>query len=289
MQQTILITGATSGLGRHAALYLAARDFRVIAAGRRVPALESLRAESGDRIETIVLDVCDAQSIAAAKQRVDVITAGEGLDVLVNNAGYGQLGPLEMISDGDLRKQFDTNVFGLMAVTRAFLPAMRERGRGRVLNVSSVGGRLTFPFGGAYHATKYAVEAMSDALRRELRGFGIDVVLIEPGAIRTEFSDVAMDTVPGLGDSASPYAPLLEKADKIKATTDRYSGKPISVSKAIYRAITARRPKARYVAPAVNSAMIWLFTRAMPTRWADRLMLRLLGLPPAVQKLAAAN
>ena len=292
--QTVLITGATAGLGRHAALHLARKGHRVIATGRREDALASLREEAeGTELETLVLDVNDAESIAAAAAEIARRTDGRGLDALVNNAGYGQMGPLELVSDQELRAQFDTNVFGLMAVTRAFLPAMRARGRGRIVNVSSVGGQVTFPFGGAYHATKYAVEALSDALRKELRIFGIDVVLIEPGPIRSEFSERAMSTLVRQVEIDSPYAPMLARADDIRAQTDKMSAGPEVVSRAIERAVTSRRPGTRYMVP-FSSRFITGFLRLLPTRVADWLMLRAMGvrrgsLPAPEPRLASGT
>src|SRR5690349_19373839 len=162
---TILITGATSGIGRHAALALSRAGHRVLAGGRRADALAELVRESGGAIAPVVLDVDDPGSIAAAVDEVDRLTAGAGVDVLINNAGYATVGALIELSDAALRAQFTTNVFGLMAVTRAFVPAMVARGRGRVINISSVSGRIPAPVLGAYHASKYAVEALSDALR----------------------------------------------------------------------------------------------------------------------------
>lgn len=278
--QNVLITGATTGIGRHAALHLARRGHRVFASGRKADALASLRAEAereGLKLETLTLDVTQPASILAAVATIDERTAGGGIDVLVNNAGYGQFGPLEVISEADLRKQFETNVFGLLATTRAFLPGMRERGHGKVLNISSVGGRVTFPMGGAYHATKYAVEAMSDALRRELAPFNVDVVVIEPGAIATEFSDRAMDTVNPYLDERSPYAKFFERAQAFKARADKMSKGPEVISKAIAKAIEARRPRARYVAPFSAKLMLVLLTR-LPTRLVDWLMLRVFGM-----------
>ena len=277
--QTILITGATAGLGRHAALHLAKKGHRVIATGRRADALAKLEKDAaGTALSTLVLDVNDAASIDAAVAEVDRRTAGEGLDVLVNNAGYGQMGPLELVSDDELRRQFDTNVFGLMAVTRAFLPKMRERGHGRILNVSSIGGHVTFPFGGAYHASKYAVEALSDALRKELRIFGIDVVLIEPGPIQSEFADRALGTLARQVDVDSPYAPMLARAEEIKTKTDKMSAGPEVVSRAIERAIVSRRPRTRYMIPFSARLMVTMLVRMIPTRLADWLMLRMMGM-----------
>jgi short-subunit dehydrogenase len=276
--KTILITGATKGIGRHAALYLARKGHRVIATGRDEAALATLRDEAqGTTLETLRLDVTDAASIAAAKAEVDRRTDGRGLDALVNNAGYGIAVPLEMIDDADLRAQFDTNVFGLVAVTRAFLPQMRERGEGRVVNVSSVGGRITLPFFGAYNATKYAVESMSDALRLEMAPFGVHVVLIEPGVIESEFSKTSFDLLGKYRASASPYSFVLERAERIKQQSDATAVGPECVARAMERAITARRPAARYVAPARTRALLAM-KALLPTRWMDAMMGAIVGL-----------
>ncbi len=273
---TILITGATAGIGRHAALYFAGRGYRVIASGRNEKALEALRAEASG-LETVRLDVTDSASIAEAAAQIDRLTAGQGVDVLINNAGYGLGGAMAEITDEDLRAQFETNVFGLMAVTRAFLPAMRRRGSGRILNVSSVGGRVTFPLFGAYHGTKYAVEAMSDALRMELRPFGIKVVLIEPGPIKTEFSQRSFDLVSRYDKPGSPYAPVYAKAGQIKAMADKQSVSPEKVARVMERAIRRRSPRARYVAPFSSSLMLGVLSR-LPTGFRDWLMTKILGL-----------
>jgi short-subunit dehydrogenase len=275
---TILVTGATAGIGRHLALHLAEKGHRVIATGRKEAALAELKKDAkGTRLETVVLDVTSADSIAAAKARVDEITGGEGLDALVNNAGYGLVGPLSEISDEDLRAQFDTNVFGLMAVTRAFLPQMRERGAGRIVNVGSMGGRITFPFMGAYHATKYALEAMSDALRNELAPFGISVSLIEPGVIKTEFNNRAMGELSKYDVPGSPYAAVFSHADKMRAQFESTGVGPEVTSEAIEHAIVARRPRPRYVVPfRVN--FVLAFFRIFPTRWMDAILRGLSGL-----------
>ncbi len=275
--QTILITGATSGIGRHAALHLAKKGHRVIATGRNEKALAELKARAGAPLETLRLDVTDAASIEQAKAEVDERTGGVGLDVLVNNAGYGTLGPTELITDADMRAQYDVNVFGLMAVTRAFLPAMRARGRGRIVNVSSLGGRTTLPLFGVYNSTKYAVESLSDALRMELAPFGIDVSLIEPGVIDTGFGDRSMLEVAKYRHADSPYAPVLDRAEELRKMTDRTAVGPACISRAIERAATARWPKARYVAP-LRARFMVAFLIALPTRWADFIMRQLVGL-----------
>jgi NAD(P)-dependent dehydrogenase (short-subunit alcohol dehydrogenase family) len=274
---TILITGATSGIGRHAALHLARQGHRVIATGRNAAALEHLKSEAnGTALETLMLDVTDATSVAAARASVDQRTGGRGLDVLVNNAGYGVLGPTEMISEADMRAQYETNVFGLMAVTRAFLPQMRERGEGRIINVSSLGGRFTLPLFGVYNSTKYAVESLSDAMRVELRPFGVQVSLIEPGVIDTGFTDRSMHEASKYRQADSPYAPVLDRADEMRKVSDRTAVGPACISRAIERAATARRPRARYVAP-FRAGFAIGFLRALPERWADALLALAVG------------
>jgi NAD(P)-dependent dehydrogenase (short-subunit alcohol dehydrogenase family) len=279
--KTILITGATSGIGRHAALHLTGSGHHVIATGRNEAKLAELAGEAAGTHLTIVrLDVTDQDSIAAAREQVDRITGGSGVDVLINNAGFGVTGPLAEIDDGDLRRQFDTNVFGLMAVTRAFLPQMQQRRSGRILNVSSVGGRMSFPFMGAYTATKHALEAMSDALRYELSPFGIDVVLIEPGVINTGFGDRAMETIGKYGRRPdSPYAPVYARADELQKLTESIGVDPIVISRVIDRAIRARRPRARYVAP-FRSYLGLAVGSLLPTRVTDWAIRRLAGLTP---------
>lgn len=271
----VLITGATAGIGRDVALTLAKRGYRVYATGRREDALAELRASGGGaNLVAFALDVTDPASIAAAAARIDVETDGQGVDVLINNAGYGQMGPIEGVSDALVRKQYETNVFGLLNVTRAFVPKMRARGAGRVINVSSVGGRFTAPFMGVYTSTKYAVESLSDALRIELSAFGVDVVLIEPGYIRTNFGDTSMA---GLSEAmvGTPWAHLLDRASTVMARFDATGSAPSVVSTAILKAIEARRPRARYFAP--GWAGLGLVVNWLPTRLADWTIRKALG------------
>ena len=270
--QVVLITGATAGIGRTTALHLAAQGYHVIATGRRVAELEALRKDAPGTLSTAVLDVTSAASIAAAVAEVDRLTDGHGVDVLVNNAGFGLAGPLTEIDDAALRRQYDTNVFGLMAVTRAFVPKMRARGRGRIINVSSMGGKMTLPFFGAYNSTKYAVESLSDALRMELHAFGIDVVLIEPGAIHTNFGDTAMSPVAQFQDTA--YAAALAKAEVLRKRMEATAVGPQVIARAIHKAIRRRRPAARYVAPWFGNVILGLLALT-PTRVQDAAMRRL--------------
>lgn len=274
----VLITGATAGIGRMTALHLAKHGHHVIATGRKQAELAKLQVEAaplvatsaGGRLDTLLLDVTSLASITTAAADVDTLTGGRGLDVLVNNAGFGVLGPTSEVSDSEMRRQYETNVFGLMNVTRAFLPKMMERRAGRIINVSSVGGRITMPYFGVYNSTKYAVESLSDALRYELRPFNVDVVLIEPGIIRTNFEATA---VADLGTYAqTAYGKAIARYEQMSKTADRFASDPIIIAKAIQRAVETKRPSARYVAPFSTNAVIW-FSRLFPTRvwdWAMR-------------------
>jgi len=302
--KTILITGATAGIGRHASLELVRQGHHVIATGRREPALVTLKAEAAalakasksgaGRLDTLKLDVTDAASVASAVTEVDILTDGHGLDVLVNNAGYGQMGPVEEVSDADLRRQYDTNVFGLMSVTRAFLPKMRARGDGRIVNVGSIGGRYTFPLMGAYNSTKYAVESLSDALRNELAPFGVAVSIIEPGPIATEFNDRAMDTIDVSAFAGSAYEPVIAQAERFRKQFEASSSGPEVTTRAIVHAALGRRPRVRYVVPRVAGLMLAILA-FLPTRLVDFVMQRASGLtkknlesrrPPALPSAA---
>src|SRR3954454_23010169 len=186
----VLITGCSTGIGRATAERLAKKGWNVYATARRPESIEGLKQKG---CKTLALDVTDEASMRAA---VDQVVAEEGaVGALVNNAGYSQSGALESVPMDQLRRQFETNVFGLLRLCQLVLPGMREQRDGRIVNVSSMGANFTFPGGGFYHATKYAVEAISDALRFEVKGFGIDVVIVQPGIIRTGFADAATDAI----------------------------------------------------------------------------------------------
>ena len=280
-EQSILITGATSGIGRDAALRLAGAGHLVLAGGRRRDALAGLAAERRGRIEPLVLDVTEPASVEAARELVERRTGGRGLDVLVNNAGYALPGPLEALAEADLRGLFDTNLFGLLAVTRAFLPAMRERGQGRVVNVGSIMGRVAMPLLGAYNASKHAVAAVTDALRMELAPFGVTVVLVEPGALRTGFAASALAGLAPYRDPGSPYAAALAGTDAAWARVYRFAPGPSAAGRAIVRAATADRPAPRYVVPARNRLVVAALT-SLPTTAADATRRRIMGLPGRV-------
>jgi NADP-dependent 3-hydroxy acid dehydrogenase YdfG len=242
----VLITGCSSGIGYATAERLLSDGRTVYATARRPETLDALKAKGAT---TLALDVTDEASMSAA---VAQVTDAEGaVGVLINNAGYSQSGAVESVAPDDIRRQFETNVFGLVRMCQLVLPGMRERGAGTIVNIGSMGGRLTFPGGGIYHATKYAVEAISDALRFEVRGFGVDVVLIEPGLIVTNFGDVAAGSVDSAAQADGPYADFNRHVAKTTAEVyngplAKLGGSPAVVADTIAKALKARRPKARY-------------------------------------------
>jgi short-subunit dehydrogenase len=272
----VLITGASAGIGRDAALTCVKRGFEVFAAARRTAALDALKSEAGESLYPIELDVNNASSIDRAKARILELTDGYGVDGLVNNAGIAIAGVLSEVTDRDMRAQFETNVFGLMTVTRAFLPEMMARRSGRIVNVSSSGGLVSLPFVGVYHATKFALEALSDTLRWELRPFGVRVSVIEPGPIRTEFGDKLVGStdriLPG-----SPYAPLFTDVDRMKAFAEARMSGPEVVTRDIVHALSSRWPRARYLEPRMLIVLIKLYQLA-PTWLSDWVITRVTGL-----------
>ncbi len=242
----VLITGTSSGIGFATAERLARRpDLTVYATARRVETLDRL-AQAGARI--LPLDVTDEASMRAAVATIEAEHGAVG--VLVNTAGYGAYGTVEETDLDAVRAQFETNLFGLARMTQLVLPGMRAAGTGRIINVGSFGGRLVFPVGGYYHASKYAVEALTDALRFEVAPFGITVSLIEPGLIRTKFGDTAAHTLSGSAVPSGPYAALNAAAAEQMASSYRstlLTAPADTVAQVIERAILARRPRIRYV------------------------------------------
>jgi NAD(P)-dependent dehydrogenase (short-subunit alcohol dehydrogenase family) len=271
VSRVVLITGCSTGIGRATAERLAARGWMVYATARDVEKIKFL-ADRGCMV--LPLDVTDEASMRTAVGEVERREGAVG--VLVNNAGYSQSGAVESVPMGKVRRQFETNVFGLVRMCQLVLPGMRRQGWGRIVNISSMGGRLTFPGGGHYHATKYAVEAISDALRFEVAGFGVGVVVVEPGLIRTGFADAATGSMEE-ATAGGPYASF--DAAVAKAVRDNYErgpflklgGGPETVAATIERAITAERPRARYAVTPSAHLFIGL-RRLLPDRAWDALV-----------------
>jgi NAD(P)-dependent dehydrogenase (short-subunit alcohol dehydrogenase family) len=239
--KAVLITGCSSGIGRAIAERLVAGGGRVYATARRPKAIADL-AEKG--CETLALDVTDEQSMRAAVARVEAAEGAVG--ALVNNAGYGQSGAIEATPIDAVRRNFETNLFGYMRMAQLVLPGMRRQGSGRIVNMSSVAGRVTMPGSGPYSATKFAIEAMSDALRFEVRAFGIRVVIVEPGPIRTEFTATANAGLPDGDGAYADYHAAVARADAEADQSTLLAGDPEDVARVVERAIAARRPRTRY-------------------------------------------
>jgi NAD(P)-dependent dehydrogenase (short-subunit alcohol dehydrogenase family) len=278
--KTVLITGATDGLGKATALLLAERGYRVFAAGRSAQKRAELDVVAREKklpLESVELNVDDDDSV---KRGVAEVLAKAGhLDVLVNNAGVNFTASVEDLSMEDWRRQFETNVFGVLRVTKAVLPGMRERRCGRIVMMSSVSGFLTPPTQGAYSGSKHALEGMSNALRLELYPFGIDVVLIQPGYIVTGIQKVAAEHAkPYFDNKKSPYASLYERFFRdVNVSRSRSKSTPEDCAKVMLRAIEARRPKPRYGVTGLAFIAKWL-KRLLSDRAADAVFRRRYGI-----------
>ncbi|SDE08456.1 SDR family oxidoreductase [Limimaricola pyoseonensis] len=244
MPQTILITGASTGIGRATARFFHDKGWNVVATMRSPENETELSAL--DRVLVTRLDVTDGASITAA---VDAAIDRFGaIDVLLNNAGYGAYGPLEAFPVEGIRRQFDTNVIGLLEVTKAVLPTMRDRASGTIVNISSIGGRMTFPLGTLYHGTKFAVEGLSEALHYELEAIGIRVKIVEPGMIATDFGGRSFDFRNDEG--LAGYQPIVQAMFETMGSEDftRNASAPEVVSQAIWDAVNDNSPRLRYTA-----------------------------------------
>ncbi|MFJ2031600.1 SDR family NAD(P)-dependent oxidoreductase [Streptosporangium sp. NPDC087985] len=284
MSTAVMITGTSSGIGRAAALALAGRGFDVFAGVRREADGEALRARSGGRITPVAIDVTDPELIARAVRRVEEATDGAGLAGLVNNAGIGAPWPMELVPLEEFRRHLEVNVTGQLAVTQAFLP-MIKRARGRVINIGSEGGRITLPFLGPVTAAKHALVSVNDALRMELRPWGIHVALVEPGATKSDAPGklvasgrrAVAELFPPAG--RADYAETFGQAiDRIAAGHDRQGSPPEVIARAVVRALTDRRPRTRYPAGG-HAKLLTCLARLAPDRTLDMLFLRTLGLP----------
>ncbi len=278
--EPVLITGCSSGIGRAAAISLHDAGLRVYATARKPGALADLAARG---IATLALDVTDETSMRDAVAAVEAQAGDVG--ALINNAGYGLYGPVEQVPMAEIRRQFETNFFVLVRLTQFVLPGMRRRRGGRILNVSSMGGRATLPGGAFYHASKYAVEAFSDALRMEVAQFGIEVVLIEPGPVRTPWNDVAAGSLDAAspdsdGDPYAAYKAAVGTSFTRAATglVARMGSDAPDIAAVITRAVTARRPRTRYLINPVAKSVVAM-NRLLPGRAYDAVMRRQYGLP----------
>ncbi len=261
-----LVTGASSGIGKATALALADDGYIVYATARRTTEMKDIHKN----IVPFALDVTDDTSIDTC---IVAIMKSQGhIDVLVNNAGYGSYGSIEEISGTEARRQFDVNVFGLARVTQKIVPLMREQSSGTIINISSIGGKIAMPFGGWYHASKYAVEALSDSLRLEVKPFGINVIIIEPGGIKTKWNNIAMDSLLDVS-GAGPYSQAAKKAHNSLSVDDRSPG-PEVIGQLIVKALRSNNPRPRYHAGYLS--FIVVLRRFIPDRLFDYILTRMI-------------
>ena len=265
--RTALVTGASSGIGEDTARKLQALGYVVYGAARRTDRLQALVT---DGIRPLTMDVTDDASMTAGVDRILEETGR--IDVLVNNAGYGSHGAIEDVPIDEARRQFEVNVFGLARLTQLVSPHMRAQGSGTIINISSIGGRLTTPLGGWYHATKYAVEALSDALRMELRPFGIDVVVVEPGAIRTAWWSIAADHLEATAEGSAYADQIRAVAGAMRSeSNNRRFSPPVAIARTVGKIVTARRPRTRYAVGFMAGPLI-AARRILPDRAFDQLI-----------------
>jgi NAD(P)-dependent dehydrogenase (short-subunit alcohol dehydrogenase family) len=281
-QQVILITGASAGIGAALAQILAQRfcGIRLVLAARRQEHLEAVAAQcrqAGAEVLAIATDMVEADQVQALAQKA--IAHFQRLDALVNNAGYGQMGPVELIPPEAAQRQFAVNFHAPLLLSQALIPVMREQGGGRIVNISSLGGRMAFPAGGMYSCSKFALEALSDVLRMELKAFNIQVSVIEPGPVITEFFQVAWKTVQQTipHPETTLYSPAFEVIAAIDRQLQRLGWTPERVAQVIVRSLSDPSPRPRYFAAAGGSIFVPLMTRAMPTWFTDAFWKRFYG------------
>jgi NAD(P)-dependent dehydrogenase (short-subunit alcohol dehydrogenase family) len=282
----VVVTGASSGIGAACALHLDRLGYLVFAGVRKKEDGDALKGRASERLRIVFIDVVDATSIATAAETVEAAVAGGGLSGLVNNAGIAVVGPLEFLSVDDLRKQFEVNVIGPIAVTQAFLPLLR-RGHGRIVNMGSIGGRWATPFAGPYSASKFALEALTDALRVELHASGIEVSIIEPGNVATPIWEKSK-TSADIREAKFPEVARQiygRHMAAVRRFAENAAGAGIDadvVAQAVAHALMARRPKTRYLVgrdAKVRAAL----AKALPDRMRDVLVMRRLGLPEDIR------
>lgn len=282
-EQVVLITGASTGIGAALARTLASRfaGVRLVLAARSADKLEKVADECrkiGADVLVVPIDISETEQIARLVQ--SALARFGRVDILVNNAGYGQMGPVELISDQAVQRQFAVNLLAPIALIRTLIPIMRQQGGGRIINISSLGGRLAFPTGGLYSASKFALEGLSDALRMELEPFNISVSVIEPGPVRTKFFEVARNqSAQGVSNLLdTPYRPAIQKLESLEQQVDRQAWTAEQVADVIIKAMSARRPKPRYIAATGGNILIWLMTKVLPTRLVDTFWQRFYGI-----------
>jgi len=281
-RRPVLVTGASSGIGRATALELSHAGYQVFAGVRKVGDGKAVQDEARGELEPVILDVTDESSIASAAEAIEGESRGAGLVALINNAGVAYAGPLEFVPLDDVRRQLEVNLIGQLAVTRALLPSLRA-GRGRIVNVTSIGGVVATPFYGPYCASKFALEAVSDCLRTELRPWGIKTITIEPGSIDTGIWESGQRIAEEVRERMDPegerlYGDAIDRVGEISAETGARGIPPEEVARTIHKAIEARRPRARYLVGR-DAIGMKAASRLLPDRLFDAIVARSLKLP----------
>ena len=282
-EKVVLITGASAGIGEALAQLLAQQfiGIRLVLAARNVEKLETVATLCRKAGAEVLVVPTNLEKIEQAEALATAAIAHFGrIDALVNNAGYGQMGPVELIPYQATQRQFQVNLLAPLALIRALVPTMRDCGGGRIINISSLGGRLAFPFGGLYSASKFALEGLSDALRMELAPFNIQVSVIEPGAVSTNFFVVAAQEVEETVATPenTPYRAAFEKLKGLEKQTSSQAWTSERVAKVIVRALTDRHPRPRYIAATGGNFLLFLMTKVLPTRFVDRFWQRFYGI-----------
>jgi short-subunit dehydrogenase len=267
MKKTVLVTGASAGIGKATAIFLAQNGYNVYGAARRKDKMDDLKTHG---IKPIVLDVTKEESIMACIEQIH--NDAGSIDILVNNAGFGLEGAIEDITMEDARYQFEVNVFGAMRLAQLVLPKMRENKYGKIVNISSVGGKIAFPLGGWYHASKFALEALSDSMRNEVREFGIDIIVIEPGATQSEWGSVATDILLKVSGHTA-YKDLTAKTHNLFNRLSKDVVNPIVIAKLVKKGIEATSPKTRYTTSQMASSLLLLLKRILPDKQMDKLIM----------------
>jgi short-subunit dehydrogenase len=274
-EQVVIITGASAGIGAALASELADRylGIRLVLAARRVEKLEQVAEHCrkvGAEVLVVPTDMAQPEQVKRlAQQALDQFGR---VDVVVNNAGYGQMGPIELQPLAAVQRQFEVNLWGAIGLIQALIPTLRDQGAGRIINVSSIAGRTAFPFGGLYSASKFALESLSDTLRMELEPFNIQVSVIEPGPVSTEFFAVAAtELAKAIPDpAATVYRAAFQQMTQLEAQTSAQAWTSEQVAAVIIRAMIARNPRPRYLAATGGEFLIFMLTKALPRRWVDR-------------------
>jgi short-subunit dehydrogenase len=267
MKKTVLVTGASAGIGKATAIYLAQNGYLVYGAARRMEKMKDLITYG---VKPVSLDVTKDESITACVEQI--FNEAGSIDILVNNAGFGSYGAIEDVSMDDARYQLEVNVLGAMRLTQLVLRKMRENKYGKIVNISSVGGKIVFPLGGWYHATKFALEALSDSMRNEVREFGIDIIVVEPGATKSEWGNIATDSLIKVSGHTA-YKELAIKTNKVFTELSGNVVEPIVIAKLIRTGIEAKNPKTRYTTNQMASSALLFLRRILSDKLMDKLIM----------------